>query len=205
MQAAVIVPYRDRAEHLSIFAPAIKQYFNPNIYVIEQCDDNGFNLGKLINCGFLEFKNEFDYFIIHDVDTLPEQVDYSYSIYPVHLGTQVEKWGYKLPYKMFFGSVILMPNGHFETINGYDNDYYFYGAEDDLLRKRIEAKNIPIESRECRFKSLPHEENINHQMRMKNFERLKSPVDWGNGLTSCQYEIVHCEDFEHFTLLQVKL
>ena len=205
MRCAVLVPYRQREEHLKIFVPAIKEYFNPHIYVIEQCDDKGFNLGKLINAGFKEFNKEFDYFIIHDVDAIPEKADYSYSIYPIHLGTQVEKFDYNLPYHRFFGSVILMPNGHFEVINGYDNDYYFWGAEDDALRKRLEAKQITIESRQCRFKSLPHESNINHEKRMINFARSKAPIDWSNGLSSCQYEVVHCEDLEHYTLLQVKL
>lgn len=205
MKCGVIVPYRDRAQHLSIFVPAIKEYFNPQIYVIEQCDDKGFNLGKLINAGFNEFKKEFDYFIIHDVDAIPEQCDYSYSKNPVHLGTQIEQFGYKLPYNRFFGSVILMPNEHFETINGYDNNYFFWGAEDDLLRKRLEEKNIPIESRQGRFKSLPHERNIDHDLRMKNYERFKSPVDWNDGLSNCKYEIVDCEDLEDYTLLQVKL
>ena len=59
-------------------------------------------LGKLINAGFIEFKNEFDYFIIHDVDAVPQNADYSYSIYPTHLGTQVEQFGYMLPYPKFF-------------------------------------------------------------------------------------------------------
>lgn len=203
MRPAFIIPYRDRKEHLDISAPILKK--TGKVYIIEQMDDKGFNLGKLINVGFLEFKDEFDYFMIHDVDTIPEKVDYSYSIYPTHLGTQVEKFDYKLPYPRFFGTVILMPNGQFEVINGYDNDYFYWGAEDDALRKRLEAKLIPIESRECRFKSLPHELNINHEKRMINYHRSKAPIDWNNGLSSCKYEIVHCEDLEHYTLLQVKL
>lgn len=168
MRCGIMVPYRDRKEHLSIFLPSIKYYLpNCDVYVIEQTDDKGFNLGKLINCGFIHFNELFDYFIIHDVDAIPEKVDYSYSIYPTHLGTEVENLAYKLPYPRFFGSVILMPNGHFEIINGYDNDFFHWGGEDDALRKRLEAKLIPIESRKCRFKSLPHEKNIDEDLRKK--------------------------------------
>src|SRR5678816_4793642 len=112
MRCGIIIPYRDRAEHLKISAPILKK--QGHVYVIEQMDDKGFNLGKLINAGFLEFHKEFDYFVIHDVDTIPEQADYSYSIYPTHLGTQIEKFDFKLKYPRFFGCVILMPNGHFE-------------------------------------------------------------------------------------------
>lgn len=205
MRAAILIPFRNREEHLNIFLENIFNHFDGKIYVIEQVDDKGFNLGKLINAGFKEFNKEFDYFVIHDVDAIPEKVNYSYAIYPCHLGTEVEKFGYTLPYPRFFGSVILMPNGHFEVINGYDNDYFFWGAEDDALRKRIEAYNIPIKSRQCRFKSLPHDSNIDHEKRMINFERMKQPVDFSNGLSSCKYEVIHCEDMEDYTLLQVKL
>lgn len=203
MRPAFIIPYRNRPDHLKVIAPILKK--QGEVYVIEQMDDKGFNLGKLINAGFNEFNKEFDYFIIHDVDAIPEQVDYSYSIYPTHLGTQVEQFDYKLPYPRFFGSVILMPNGHFEVINGYDNDYWHWGAEDDGLRKRLEAKQIPIESRQCRFKSLPHESNINHEKRMINFARSKQPIDWSNGLSSCKYEIVDCDDLDDYTILKVRL
>lgn len=206
MRLGIIVPFRKRENHLSVFIPNIKAACpDATVYVIEQCDDKGFNLGKLINIGFLEFNKEFDYFIIHDVDAIPENVDYSYCENPCHLGTQVQQFGYKLPYTTFFGSVILMPNNVFEEINGYDNNFFFWGGEDDLLRKRIKEKNIPIESRECRFSSLPHDSNIDHEKRMINYERFKQPIDWNDGLTNCNYEIVHCEDLEHYTLLQVKL
>lgn len=206
MKLGIIVPFRKREEHLRIFVPHIKSVCpDANIYVIEQCDDKGFNLGKLINAGFREFKKEFDYFIIHDVDTLPESVDYSYCRNPCHLGTKIEKFGYQLPYPTYFGCVILMPNDKFEQINGYDNNLFFWGADDDLLRKRLLEKGITIQSRICTFKSLPHEQNINHEMRMKNYERYKAPIDWNDGLSNCQYGIVNCEDLDDYTLLQVKL
>lgn len=203
MRLGIIIPFRQRSEHLRQSAPLLKQH--GTIYVIEQVDDRPFNRGKLINCGFTEFKNEFDYFAAHDVDMIPEDVDYSYAENPCHLATMVEQFNYKKPYDKYFGGVTLLPNDKFYKVNGFVNEYWGYGAEDDELYRRFEAMAIPIESRQCRFKSLPHLPNIDHTLRMENYRRLLAPIDWDDGLSSCKYEIVDCEDLEYYTLLQVKL
>lgn len=199
----IIIPFRDRELHLLQSAPILKKI--GTVYVVEQMDDKPFNRGKLINIGLIDFKNEFDYFAAHDVDMVPEDADYSYCDNPCHLATMVEQFGYKMPYARYFGGVTLLPNDKFEQVNGFSNEYFGYGGEDDELRRRFEEKNITIESRQCRFKSLPHEINIDHDLRMKNNSRLLAPVDWNDGLSNCKYEIVDCEDLEDYTLLQVRL
>lgn len=215
MNLGIIIPYRDREENLKRSAPILKQY--GALYVIEQMDDKPFNRGKLINCGFIEFKKEFDYFAAHDCDMIPYTLfedsgnyyfrNHVYNVCenPCQIATQVEQFKWGVPYPRYMGGVTLLPNDKFEMINGFSNEFYGYGGEDDLLRKRFEQKGIIIESRQCRFKSLPHEINIDHDLRMKNFHKLKEPIDWNDGLSNCNYEIVHCEDLEHYTLLQVKL
>lgn len=202
-QLGNIVPYRNREENLKMSAPILKLY--GNVYVVEQMDDKPFNRAKLINAGFLEFNKEFDYFAAHDCDMIPEEADYSYSNIPCHIATQVEQFNWTIPYPAYFGGVTLIPNDKFEKINGFSNEYYGFGGEDDSLRKRFIEAGISIMSRQCRFKSLPHEINIDHTLRMKNYERFKAPIDWNDGLSNCKYEIVNCEDLEHYTLLQVKL
>lgn len=204
MRCGIIIPFRNREDHLRQSTPVLKQF--GHIYVIEQLDDKPFNRAKLINCGYLEFKKEFDYFAAHDCDMIPEATGYySYCENPCHLATMASQFDYKMPYPRYFGGVTLLPNDKFEKINGFSNEYWGYGAEDDCLRRKFEAMNITIQSRECRFTSLPHPKNADHDLRMKNFARLKQPIIWGDGLTSCHYEVVHCEDFENYTLLQVKL
>lgn len=200
---SIIVPFRNRHENLRVSAPILKQY--GTIYVIEQADDKPFNRGKLINIGYKEFHKEFGYFAAHDCDMIPENADYSFCENPCHIATEVEQFGYKMPYPKYFGGVTLLPNEKFEQVNGFNNEYWQYGGEDDELYRRFEAQHIQIESRQCRFRSLPHEINIDHMMRMENVKRLRSPVDWSNGLSNCQYEVVKCEQLEYYTLLQVKL
>jgi len=204
MKLGIIIPYRERKDHLQASTPILKQF--GHIYVIEQMDKQPFNRGKLINIGFLEFKKEFDYFAGHDVDLIPQATGYyTYSDIPCHLATQAEQFGYQMPYEKYFGGVTLFPNDIFEKVNGFPNTIWGYGSEDDALRLRIEAMSIPIKSRQCKFSSLPHSRQIDNALRLANAKKLKEPIDWEDGLSSCEYEIVHCEDLEHYTLLQVKL
>jgi hypothetical protein len=64
---AIVVPYRDRREHLDIFLPHIQSFLKDKnidykIFVIEQSDDKPFNYGKLCNSAFHLLKDEYDYF-----------------------------------------------------------------------------------------------------------------------------------------------
>ena len=67
---AVIVPYRNRAEHLKVFMPYMEKSLAEekvpfDIFIIEQHDDKPFNRAKLLNVGFSEAK-EYDYFAFQD-------------------------------------------------------------------------------------------------------------------------------------------
>src|SRR5438552_2100837 len=74
---AMIVPYRDRAEHLREFVPHMVQYlgqsnaFTFSIHIIEQLGPQRFNRGKLLNVGAHLTMDRADYFCFHDVDYLP--------------------------------------------------------------------------------------------------------------------------------------
>lgn len=75
---AIVVPYRDRAEHLPIFLKNIhpflmKQQIEYGIFVIEQIEGGQFNRAALMNVGFLEALklHHWDCFIFHDVDLIP--------------------------------------------------------------------------------------------------------------------------------------
>jgi len=66
---SIIVPYRNREEHLKRFVPHMEEYLKKDgipfhIYIIHQADEKPFNRAKLLNVGFKE-SEEFDYFIFH--------------------------------------------------------------------------------------------------------------------------------------------
>ena len=90
----VIIPYRDRPDHLIIFKKSIINYLkNKNIdfelIIVEQDDAKTFNRGKLLNIGFKHAQRlKCDYVIFHDIDMIPIDADYSYSPHPIHLSSK---------------------------------------------------------------------------------------------------------------------
>ena len=72
----VIVPYRDREEHLSIFKKHITEYLNREkiqfeLIVVEQSDDKPFNRGKLLNIGFFLTGADFWEYFEFDIKLHP--------------------------------------------------------------------------------------------------------------------------------------
>lgn len=142
----IIVPYRNRYEHLQEFKKSIVDYLDLNSYenyviiIVEQDDAKLFNRGMLCNIGFLEAqKQNCDYIVIHDVDMIPIEVDYSFSEVPVHLATD------NIPFDSYFGGITLFPSNLFSKINGFSNLYWGWGFEDDDLRYRCVKNNIPFQ------------------------------------------------------------
>merc|ERR1711902_346266 len=89
-----------------------RQQLHYRIYIVNQADTNVFNRGMIINVGFTEAMKdyEWDCFIFHDVDLLPED-DRNLYICPEeknqvkHISVAVNKWKYRLQYKNYFGGV----------------------------------------------------------------------------------------------------
>ena len=127
----VIVPFRDRYEHLVEFKSKIVEYLNKQniqyeLIIIEQDDAKLFNRGKLLNIGFKCAKKlECDYVAFHDVDMIPVDVDYSYSETPTHLSSKFlskDPNFKRIVFDEYFGGVTIFPVEMFEAINGYSND-----------------------------------------------------------------------------------
>ena len=143
----VIVPYRDRPNHLKEFRESIIKYLDETnipyeIIVVEQDDDKLFNRGMLLNIGFQYAKKlNCDYVVFHDIDMLPIDVDYSYSDKPIHLAYDIGKE----TFDTYFGGVTMFPVNLFEKINGYSNKYWGWGYEDDDLLLRCKKNEIPLD------------------------------------------------------------
>ena len=140
----VIVPYRNRHEHLITFKESITKYLESKnidfeLIIVNQDNAKLFNRGMLLNIGFKEAKNlKCNYVVFHDVDMLPIDVDYSYSETPIHLATD------NIPFESYFGGITLFPSELFEKINGFSNLYWGWGFEDDDLRYRCIKNKIPF-------------------------------------------------------------
>lgn len=201
----IIIPYRNRDEHLSKFVPHYNKLFPEiPIYIIEQCNDKPFNLGKLINIGFLQEGIQYDYFAKHDIDMLARKgmCDYSQPTNPTHIATMCSQFRYKMPYRNYFGGVNLFLKNQFINVNGYPNNLNGWGAEDDILRESFIKKGYTLESRKCIFDSLEHTRDINQNDYQKNVEIMKQGRDFNNGLSSCNYEILSIEERNGYTLIK---
>lgn len=153
----VIVPYRNRYEQLQEFKSSISKYLKQKgidyeLIIVEQDDATEFNRGKLLNIGFKEAKRlKCDYVVFHDVDMLPVDVDYSYSDTPIHLASNLESRDLEFKRTVFdeyFGGVTIFSIDNFEKINGYSNEYWGWGFEDDDLLYRCVQNGVSTNIKE---------------------------------------------------------
>ena len=116
------------------------------IFIIEQSDDKPFNRGKLLNVGYkYALDKGCDYFVFHDVDMLPEDVDYSYTDKPLHLATHLQEHDYETTFFDYFGGVTMFNKEDFELINGFSNEYWGWGFEDDDLLIRCLDSDLELD------------------------------------------------------------
>ena len=141
MKLGVCVPYRNREAHLKRFVPEVGKYLDKMgidycMYFGHQCDDKLFNRGAMKNVAAKHaFEDGCDYIVWHDIDMIPEDgTDYSFpSETPIHIATHISQMNYELKYQEYFGGAVLFSKEQVEKTNGYSNDYWDWGMEDDDL------------------------------------------------------------------------
>jgi hypothetical protein len=178
----IIVPYRDREDHLSLFIPHMNKYLpEANIIIVEQAGSDPFNRGRLLNIGVLE-SSPSSFYIFHDVDILPLQVDYTTSVGVTQLASSdIQKVDY-------LGGVTMFDNYMFFAAGGYHNDY-FHRAEDNEMMFRLKSLKIGVRNRFGIFRQLPHErsgpEFIPELWQKSQLPRSKDM------LKTCSYDLIY--------------
>jgi hypothetical protein len=160
---AIITIFRDnvsgdREIQRQKFIERMNQVMSPykyHIFIIEQsADGNPFNIGKLKNIGFdiatkYETENavKFTNFIFTDIDMLPDAELLPYYVepiaHPISLairGTRYEQNDVKTS-KIFLGGVMGFNRADFMRVNGYPDNFWGWGGEDDALAYRLVASN----------------------------------------------------------------
>jgi hypothetical protein len=190
-RAAFIIPYRDRQSHLNVFIPTLTRYLqkqgfrNYHIYVVEQADKKPFNRAKLLNIGADVSKEQCAYYIFHDVDMRPADVDYRYSLNPCHIATKCSQFKYKMPYPDYFGGVTIFDKEVFYSINGYSNNFWGWGGEDDESLNRVKAKGLVVDRRQCVFECADHKRDYSHAA--TNAQKVNT-IDVNDGLSNLEYK-----------------
>ncbi|XP_078487463.1 beta-1,4-galactosyltransferase 1-like [Ciona intestinalis] len=211
-KTAVIVPFRDREHHLSYFLYYLHRLLHRQqlcyvIFVVEQNDDKPFNRGRLSNIGFKYASNlsNFDCYIIHDVDMIAEDDRIIYTCRDrqvVHYTFLLSKYNYRLVYHGYAGGGIGYTKEQFEKTNGFPNEYYGWGGEDDDINIRINEKGFGVyRSPEpyYRFTMIRHGRdsgNPPYQGRMERLGRARQRMDV-DGLNSLV--ITNLKEVKHKT------
>ncbi|CAK9253957.1 unnamed protein product, partial [Sphagnum jensenii] len=155
-----------------------------------------FNRAKLMNIGFLEALKQYDYqcFIFHDVDLIPEDDRNLYTCpeQPRHMSVAIDKFGYRLPYKDLFGGVSALTKEQFETINGFSNEFWGWGGEDDDMSNRVRHYGYKISRYSAdiaRYKMLKHKGDTPNPDRYKKLYSGKRRYKT-DGINNVKYKTV---------------
>jgi glycosyltransferase involved in cell wall biosynthesis len=162
MKYSIIIPYRDREEHLKTLLMALNEEFDGTDYeviVVEQDDSNKFRRGNCRNVGAINASGEF--LIFHDVDYYPvdqegEWVEYWNMTVDLFLPVKRVEFVYndltpKPPHEIpsgyrhfkisvdddFYGGVLSFKRDAFFAINGFSWKFVGWGFEDADLRERV--------------------------------------------------------------------
>ncbi|XP_046578666.1 beta-1,4-N-acetylgalactosaminyltransferase bre-4-like [Haliotis rubra] len=152
-RVAIVVPYRDRVDHLKIFLKNIHHFLKKQgvqymIIVVEQAPGSRFNRGMTRNIGFVEGEKlcGFDCYIFNDIDLIPQLDANAYicdDMPRVH-AINLERWEHRVPQPLAFGGVVSLKTDVFQRVNGYSNVYFDWGGEDDDLYYRIRKRGYRV-------------------------------------------------------------
>ncbi|XP_078383624.1 beta-1,4-galactosyltransferase 5-like [Oculina patagonica] len=217
-KVAIVVPFRDRHEHLYIFLRHMHQLLRwqmleYRIFIVEQADDERFNRGMLMNVGFSEAMkaDNFTCVVFHDVDLIPEDArnDYGCPSSPRHMSTAVNEMDYKLMYKTLFGGVEGFWSEHYRQVNGFPNRFWGWGGEDDDLYVRVREKRLGL-TRPAqmigRYTMLghSHQDDDKNPERFEELRRSEAYIDM-DGLNTLTYNVLEYQEKPLYTLISASL
>jgi hypothetical protein len=229
---AVIIPVRNREPHLQQLIPRLREKLDSEgipytLFVVEQCDEQLFNKGRLMNAGTKIAGDEFDYYCFHDVDMLPIDCTYGYPSAPLRLYTEIMTVdGNREVSSVCFGGVISISRNDFTAANGFSNNFWHWGKEDDnfLMRLLLIGRNPLVDSKgsyaEIEESSNRHRPIIegkaiedkqkgeaftdhNKIYQYKVARGIIPPID--EGLSNVDYELLEKTDNGQYTRLRIKL
>ncbi|XP_044130329.1 beta-1,4-galactosyltransferase 2 [Bufo gargarizans] len=218
-RVAIIIPFRHRDHHLKYWLHYIhpilrRQKVEYGIYIINQFGEETFNRAKLLNVGFLEALKdaEYDCFIFSDVDLIPMDDRNLYHCYeqPRHFAIAMDKFGFRLPYAGYFGGVSGLSKLQFLKINGFPNEYWGWGGEDDDIYNRITLNGMKVsrpDIRIGRYRMIKHERDKHNEPNPQRFTKIQNTkvTMRKDGINSLRYQVVHFAKCPMYTNITVDI
>ncbi|XP_061762380.1 beta-1,4-galactosyltransferase 3-like [Nerophis ophidion] len=218
-RTAIIIPHRYREDHLKILLYNLhpflqRQQLDYRVYVIHQAGNYTFNKARLMNAGFREAmqEEEWECIFFHDVDLIPEddRNNYVCGSNPKHFSVAVNKFDYILPYKKCFGGVTAFTPLQYRKINGFPNNYWGWGGEDDDIGLRVSLAGMSVirPSLEVgRYKMIEHKRDKGNRKNKQRYKYLsETPVTWKkDGMNTAEYEVLSRENLPLYTNITVNI
>ncbi|CAI9591647.1 unnamed protein product [Staurois parvus] len=206
-KTAIIIPHRNREHHLKYLLynlhPFLQlQQLNYGIYVIHQAGSFTFNRAKLMNVGFKEAMkdDDWDCLFFHDVDLIPEDGRNLYTCdrFPKHASSAIDKFGYVLPYGSYFGGVCAFTPKQYMQINGFPNNYWGWGGEDDDIGNRVVLSGMSVLRPSIvygRYKMIQHSPDKGNEANPERWDLLdKTGQAWRqDGINNLHYKLLSKE------------
>nr|XP_012290092.1 beta-1,4-galactosyltransferase 2 [Aotus nancymaae] len=217
---AVIIPFRHREHHLRYWLHYLhpilrRQRLRYGVYVINQHGEDTFNRAKLLNVGFLEALKEdatYDCFIFSDVDLVPmdDRNLYRCGDQPRHFAIAMDKFGFRLPYAGYFGGVSGLSKAQFLRINGFPNEYWGWGGEDDDIFNRISLTGMKIsrpDIRIGRYRMIKHDRDKHNEPNPQRFTKIQNTklTMKRDGIGSVRYQVLEVSRQPLFTNITVDI
>ena len=214
-KVAIIIPHRHREYHLkqllSVLHPTLqRQKIEYTTFVIHQTGEGVFNKARLLNAGVREALRHdptLQCFIMHDVDLVMEDEQNLYYCNPNlarHISAGIDKYNYELPYDGLFGGVVALTKDQFQKINGYSNEYWGWGCEDDDMFIRVVHSCVGLEHamhKNAHYKMIYHPHDRENSINSNRFYKLihakeRQYID-GYKQVGGLYKVVSVEEQEH--------
>nr|XP_015210630.1 PREDICTED: beta-1,4-galactosyltransferase 2 [Lepisosteus oculatus] len=218
-KVAIIIPFRHRDHHLKYWLHYLhpilrRQKIDYGIYIINQLGEDTFNRAKLLNIGYTEALKdaEYDCFIFSDVDLIPMDDRNLYHCYdqPRHFAIAMDKFGFRLPYAGYFGGVSGLSRNQFLKINGFPNEYWGWGGEDDDIYNRITLNGMKVsrpDVRIGRYRMIKHERDKHNEPNPQRFNKIQNTkvTMKRDGINSLQYRLVQVTKYPLYTNVSVEI